>query len=84
MTQFIGDWAAGKNSFQANPPNAALVHAALKTNGKGIAQAIPVELTNPVASNEGWIFHLKDIQGQMSIGSYHGVDLFVDVDTSRQ
>ena len=57
MTQFMSDWAAGKNSFQTNPPNAAIVHAALKTNEKGIAQAIPVELTNPVVSKDGWVFH---------------------------
>ena len=78
MTQFMNDWAKGKNSFQANPPNAAIVHAALKTNEKGLAQAIPVELTNPVASNDGWVFHLKGIQEKISVGSYNGVSLFVD------
>ena len=78
MTQFMSDWAAGKNSFQTNPPNAAIVHAALKTNEKGIAQAIPVELTNPVVSKDGWVFHLKDIQGNISIGSYNGIDIFID------
>jgi len=78
MTQFMGDWAKGKNSFQANPPNAAIVHGALKTNKKGIAQAIPVELTNPVASSAGWTFHMKDIQGKISTGYYNRIDLFVD------
>jgi hypothetical protein len=78
MTQFMGDWAKGKNSFQANPPNAAIVHAALKTNEKGIAQALPVELTNPVITANGWTFDLKDLQGKISIGSYNGVIVFVD------
>lgn len=74
----MGGWATGKNSFQANPPNAAIVHGALKTNEKGIAQAIPVELTNPVASSAGWTFHMKDIQGKISTGYYNRIDLFVD------
>jgi hypothetical protein len=78
ITKFMGDWAKGNNSFQANPPNAAIVHAALKTNEKGIAQAIPVELTNPVASNDGWVFQIKDIQGKISIGSYEKISLFMD------
>lgn len=78
MTQFMSTWTKGKDSFQDNPPNAAIVHAALKSNEKGIAQAIPVELTNPVASNDGWIFHLKDIQGKISIGDYARVSVFVD------
>jgi len=62
MTQFMGDWAKGNNSFQANPPNAAIVHAALKTNKKGIAQAIHVELTNPVVTANGWEFHMNDLE----------------------
>ena len=78
MTQLMGDWAKGNNSFKANPPNAAIVHAALKTNEKGIAQAIPVELTNPVISANEWTFNLKDLQGKISIGSYNGVIVFVD------
>src|SRR3990167_4232248 len=32
MTQFMSDWAKGNDSFKANPPNASIVHAALKTN----------------------------------------------------
>lgn len=78
MTQFMNDWAKGKNSFQANPPNAAIVHAALKTNEKGIAQALPVELTNPKESPDGWVFHLKDLKGMVNIGNYNGVIVFVD------
>ncbi len=78
MTQFMGDWAKGKNSFQANPPNAAIVHAALKTNEKGIAQAIPVELTHPVFSANGLTFHLKDIQGKIRLGIRHDVTFFID------
>ena len=77
--QFMGDWAKGKNNFQVNPPNAAIVHAALKTNEKGIAQAIPVELTNPVASSDGWLFHLKDLQGKMNTGSYKKIVIFIDM-----
>ena len=78
MTQFMGDWAAGSNSFKANPPNAAIVHAALKTNAKGIAQALPVELTHPLIATNGWSFQLKDLQGKISIGSYNGITVFVD------
>ena len=78
MTQFMSDWAKGNNSFKANPPNAAIVHAALKTNDEGIAQAIPVELTNPVLTTNGWSFKLKDLQGKISIGSYNRVSVFVD------
>ena len=78
MTQFMGDWAKGGNSFQANPPNAAIVHAALKTNTKGIAQALPVELTHPVTTADGWSFQVKDLQGKIEVGSYHGVSVFID------
>ncbi|WP_133131051.1 hypothetical protein [Legionella yabuuchiae] len=78
MTRFMSDWAKGHDSFQANPPNAAIVHAALKTNENGIAQAIPVELTNPVATTNGWSFSMKDLQGKLSIGSYNGISVFVD------
>ena len=75
MTQFMGDWAKGNDSFKANPPNAAIVHAALKTNEKGIAQAIPVELTHPVATANGWTFDLKDLQGKMSTGRVFALTL---------
>ncbi len=62
-----------KNSFQANPPNAAIVHAALKSDDKGVAQAVPVELTNPKESSDGWVFHLKALKGQVIIGNYNRV-----------
>src|SRR3990167_3150972 len=78
MTQLMGDWAKGKNSFQANPPNAAIVHAALKTNEKGIAQAIPVELTNPVVTANGWTFDLQDLKGKITAGHYNGIIVFID------
>lgn len=78
MTKFMGEWAKGNNSFKANPPNAAIVHAALKSNETGIAQAIPVELSDPVITANGWMFHLKDLRGKISIGSYNGVSVFVD------
>lgn len=78
MTQFMGDWIKGHDSFQANPPNAAIVHAALRTNEKGIAQAIPVELMTPVTTENGWRFDLKDLQGKISMGSYDGIIVFVD------
>ncbi len=78
VSQFMGDWAKGHNSFQANPPNAAIVHAALKTNQKGNAQALPAELSNPVASPNGWAFHLKDIHGKIRVGAYDGITAFVD------
>ena len=78
VSQFMSDWAAGNNSFKANPPNAAIVHAALKTNAKEIAQALPVELTHPAVTIEGLSFQLKDLQGKMSLGRYSRVVLFVD------
>lgn len=78
MTQFMADWAKGNDSFKANPPNAAIVHAALKTNEKGIAQALPVELSNPVITANGWTFELKDLQGKISMGSYNGIIVLVD------
>ena len=80
MTQFMGGWAKGKDSFKDNPPNAAIVHAALKSNEKGIAQAVPLELTNPVRTDNGWTFHLKNLDGKVSIGNYHGITIFVDND----
>ena len=78
MTQFMGDWANGNNSFAVNPPNAAIVHTALKTNTEGVAQAIAVELTHPVAVKGGWSYQLTDLQGKLGIGTYDKVSVFVD------
>ncbi len=84
MTQFMSDWAAsGKNSFAVNPPNAAIVYAALETNVKGVAQAISVELTNPQATANGWKFSLKNLQGSISPGTYGSISVFVDNYTIR-
>ncbi len=78
MDALMTDWSKGPNSFQDNPPNAAIVHADLKTNDKGVAQAIPVELMNPTAVDGGWMFHLKNLDGSVSMGDYNGVSVFVD------
>jgi hypothetical protein len=78
MDNLMSDWTKGPNSFQDNPPNAAIVHAALKTNDKGVSQAIPVELTNPVVVEGGVMFHLKDLNGTISMGDYNGVSIFID------
>ncbi len=78
MTRFMGGWAKGKDSFKDNPPNAAIVHAALKTNEKGFAQALPVELSKPVRTADGWAFHLTDLDGKISMGSYDGVVVYID------
>ncbi len=78
VDNFMSGWTKGSDSFQANPPNAAIVHAKLKTDDKGIAQALPVELMNPKATDNGWGFHLKDLEGTISVGSYNGVSVLVD------
>ena len=82
MDALMTDWTKGPNSFQDNPPNAAIVHAALKTNDKGVAQAIPVKLMNPTAVDGGWMFHLKNLDGSVSMGSYNGVSVFLDTVSS--
>ncbi|MCX6994324.1 MAG: hypothetical protein NTY13_00555 [Chlamydiae bacterium] len=74
----MDDWSKGNDSFKKTPPNAAIVHAALKTNDKGIAQAIPVELMNPVITTNGWTFDLLYLQGNKLEGRLEGVSLFVD------
>jgi hypothetical protein len=78
MDNLMSDWTKGPNSFQDNPPNAAIVHADLKTHDKGVSQAIPVELTNPVVVEGGVMFHLKDLNGTISMGDYNGVSIFID------
>jgi len=78
LSQFINDWTQGNNSFQKNPPNAAIVHAALKSNGKGLTQGIPVELSNPLLSAKGCSFQLKALQETLSEGSYKDISIFVD------
>ncbi len=80
MDNLMNDWAKGANSFQDNPPNAAFVHGNLKTNDKGMAAAIPLELINPVASENGWMFHLKKLDGAISVGTYNRLTLFIDGD----
>ena len=80
ITQFMGSWAKGNDSFKANPPNAAIVHAALKTNANGITQAIPVELTNPARTELGWAFDLTGVEGVvLSSGSYVNINIFIDL-----
>ena len=74
----MGNWAKGNDSFQADPPNAAIVHAALKTNENGIAQAIPVELTNPVITANGWTFDLKDLQGKILLVTFGDVSIYLE------
>ncbi|MCX6994531.1 MAG: hypothetical protein NTY13_01650 [Chlamydiae bacterium] len=75
----MGNWVKGKDSFKANPPNAVIVDAALKTNENGIAQVISVELINPEFTANGWRFGLKDFQGkEIPVGSYNRISVFVD------
>lgn len=78
LTQFMGDWAKGDGIFRAYPTKAIIVHAALKLNDKSITEAIPLELTHPMATKKGWTFQLKDLKPEISLGSHHGVTLFVD------
>ncbi|MCX6994599.1 MAG: hypothetical protein NTY13_02005, partial [Chlamydiae bacterium] len=79
ITQFMGNWDKGNDSFKANPPNAAIVHAALKTNENGIAQAIPVELQNPEITAQGWTFDLIDLDRVGVIeGIYDKIAIYVD------
>jgi hypothetical protein len=78
MDTLMNDWAKGANSFQDNPPNAAFVHGNLKTNDKGMAAATPLELMNPVATEKGWMFHLKKLDGTISMGTYNRVTVFID------
>ncbi len=78
MDNLMNDWAKGANSFQDNPPNAAFVHGNLKTNDKGMAAATPLELMNPVASVNGWMFRLKSLDGTISMGTYNRVSVFID------
>jgi hypothetical protein len=78
MDNLMKDWAKGANSFQDNPPNAAFVHGNLKTNDKEMAAATPLELMNPVATKNGWMFHLKYLDGAISMGTYNNATVFID------
>ncbi len=78
LTQFMGTWAEGKDSFKDNPPNAVINVADLKTSENGIAQTIPVMLMNPVVTANGWTFDLKGLQGEeIPVGSYKGISVFI-------
>lgn len=78
MSQFTHGWVKGQDSFQDDPPNVAMVHADLETNKDGVAQATAIELSNPVATENGWSFSLKVLQGKISAGTYHGISVFLD------
>jgi hypothetical protein len=78
LTQFIGDWAKGDGIFRAYPTKEIVVHAALKLNDKSITEAIPLELTHPMVTKNGWIFQLKNLKPGISLSSHHGVTVFVD------
>ncbi len=83
LTQFMDNWDKGNDSFKANPPNAAIVHASLKTNEKGIAHVIPVEMTNPVITAQGWTFDLNGLDREgLSVGSYKVISVFIDQEES--
>ena len=78
LAHFMADWVKGVNSFQVNPPNAAIVHGASEKNAQGIAQAMPVELSQPLVVSNGWLFQVKDLQGKMKAGTYQNVSVFID------
>ncbi len=56
----MGNWAKGKDSLKANPPNAVIVHLALIPHVNGIHR-FPVDLINPLRTVDGWTFDLKDL-----------------------
>ena len=79
LSQFMDTWTKGNNSFVKNPPNAAIVHSAMKPNTQGEAQAMAVELTNPTEiSTHVWTFKLKSLNGTLSKGHYDEVSVFID------
>jgi hypothetical protein len=47
-------------------------------NDKGMVAATPLELMNPEAGVNGWIFHLKILDGTISVGAYNRVTVFID------
>ena len=79
LSHFMKRWELSGSSFNKTPPNAVMVHSALKTDENGVAHAVAVELSNPVKLDKGaWTFKIRVLNGPLSVGSYTGVEVFVD------
>lgn len=80
--QFMSGWGDGKNSLQVNPPNAAIVYAALQSrkviNNNNMTQAIPIELSSPVVTHDGLMFRMKPLDGSLDIGTFDRISIFID------
>lgn len=78
-SKFMENWIKAKNSFQANPPNAAIIYSNMNADANGISKAIAVELMNPKAVDSNlWTFQLKDLEGKVQAGDFDDVSIFID------
>jgi hypothetical protein len=71
--EFVDHWSKGKDSFEANPPNAVL-----STLQHKIPQDIVVELREPRLGGGALIYDVKVLEGVAEIES-GGCALFIDV-----
>lgn len=63
---FMKDWLNAKSSFQADPPNAALLFETGTADKNGVIKAVAVELKNPQMISDGsWTFQVSDLEGKL-------------------
>jgi len=71
---FVSEWGVGEDSFQSNPPNAALSIF----SGKGEPEEIVLTLANPRLKQGDLIYDVEVLEGNAT-ASGAGSSLFIDV-----
>jgi hypothetical protein len=70
--RFVDQWAQGKDSFKADPPNAVL-----SVLGKDGANDSAIELSNPQISGNQISYQVKVLKGKPP-AKFHTASLFID------
>lgn len=72
---FFRQWA---QAFKSDPPNVAMIHAGMLSK-HGRSHPVALELSNPVAVQDGYLFDMRVLGGKsVHPGHYYYVSLLID------
>ena len=74
-TQLLEEWAAGKDSFAADPPNATV--SVLSKNGAAVVDAV-VTLKSPKLEGDNLVFEVEVLEGDLA-GAEGPASIFIDI-----
>lgn len=84
LNEFMLNWSNGSDSFKNIPPNAVLIHPAMKTDAKGVAKAVATILSNPVKIDKHtWKFQLQGLTKNLQAGHYDRVSVLIDLSVGQ-